>query len=112
MHFELINVGATFLREMDISFRVLVNQSIVVYLHDVTFFQRKNKDDLSHLRVLLERCRKFSVSLNPKKSVFAVEQGKLLGFIVSKDGMIIDPERTQAITNLPSPSSKKAILFR
>jgi hypothetical protein len=38
-----------------------------------------------------------------------VEQGKLLGFIVSKDGMIIDPERTQAIAKLPPPSSKKAM---
>jgi hypothetical protein len=35
-----------------------------------------------------------------------VEQGKLLGFIVSKDGMIIDPERTQAIAKLPPPSKK------
>jgi hypothetical protein len=41
--------------------------------------------------------------------VFVVEQGKLLGFIVSKDGMIIYPERTQAIAKLPPPSSKKSM---
>jgi hypothetical protein len=41
--------------------------------------------------------------------VFALEKGKLLGFIVSKDGMIIDPERTQAISKLPPPSSKKSM---
>jgi hypothetical protein len=81
----------------------------VVYLDDVTVFSKNKKDHLSHLRVVLERCRKFDISLNPKKSVFAVEQGKLLGFIVSKYGMIIDPERTQAISNLPPPSSKKAM---
>jgi hypothetical protein len=38
-----------------------------------------------------------------------VEKGKLLEFIVSKDGIIIDPERTQAIPKLPPPSSKKAM---
>jgi hypothetical protein len=47
--------------------------------------------------------------LNPKKSIFAVEQGKLLGFIMSSDGMIIDPERTQVIAKLPSPTSKKSM---
>jgi hypothetical protein len=109
MPFGLINVGATFQREMDIDFHGLINQSVVVYLDDVTVFSKNKKDHLSHLRAVLERCRKFDISLNPKKSVFAVEQGKLLGFIVSKDGMIIDPERTQAIANLPPPSSKKAM---
>jgi hypothetical protein len=47
--------------------------------------------------------------LNPKKSIFAVEQGKLLGFIVSSEGMIIDPERTQVIAKLPPPTSKKSM---
>jgi hypothetical protein len=45
--------------------------------------------------------------LNPKKSLFAVEQGRLLGFIVSKNGMIIDPEQTQSIVDIPPPSSKR-----
>jgi hypothetical protein len=109
MPFELINIGATFQREMDISFHGLINQSVMVYLDDVTVFSKNNKYHLSHLRVVLERCRKFDMSLNPKKSIFAVEKGKLLGFIVYKDGMIIDPERTQAIAKLPPPSSKKSM---
>jgi hypothetical protein len=109
MPFGLINIYATFQRAMDIAFCGLINKSVVVYLDDVTVFSKNKKDHLSHLRAVLERCRKLDISLNPKKSVFAVEQGKLLGFIVSKDGMIIDPERTQAIAKLPPPSSKKAV---
>jgi hypothetical protein len=109
MPFGLINANATFQREMDIAFRGLINQSIMVYLEYATFFSKNKKDHLSHLRAVLKRCCKFDISLNPKKSVFAVEQGKLLGFIVSKDGMIIDPERIQAIANLPPPSSKNAM---
>ena len=94
---------------MDIAFCGLINQLVVFYLDDFTVFSKNKKDQLSHLRAFLERCRKFDISLNFKKSVFAVEQGKLLGFIVSKDGMIIDPERTPDISKLPPPSSKKAM---
>jgi hypothetical protein len=109
MPFGLINVGATFQESNEYSFCGLINQSFVVYLDDVITFSKNKKDHLSHLRAVLERCRKFDISLNPKKSVFAVDQGKLLGFIVSKDGMIIDPKITQAIAKLPPPSSKKAM---
>ena len=79
---------------MDITFQGLINQSIVVYLDDVTVFSKNKEDHLSHLRSILQRCHKYDISLNPKKSIFAVEQGKLLGFIVSNEGMIIDLERT------------------
>jgi hypothetical protein len=109
MPFGLINVGATFQRAMDIAFHGLINQSVVVYLDDITVFSKNKEDHLAHLRSVLQRCRKYGISLNPKKSVFAVEQGKLLGFIVSNEGMIIDPERTQVISKLPPPSSKKSM---
>jgi hypothetical protein len=51
--FGLINVGATFQREMDIAFRGLINQSVVVYLDDVTVFSKNKTDHLAHLRAIL-----------------------------------------------------------
>jgi hypothetical protein len=94
---------------MDIGFHGLLNQSLVVYIVDVTIFSKIKKDHLSHLREILERCRKYGISLNPKKSVFIVEQGNLLGFIVSRDVMIIDPKRNRDISKLSPPSSKNAM---
>eukprot|EP00253_Pinus_taeda_P030829 PITA_30829 len=46
-------------------------------------------------------CRKYGISLNPKKSLFGLEEGKLLGHIISKDGIRIDLERIQAILQIP-----------
>ena len=51
------------------------------------------------------KCRKFGISLNPKKSNFALEEGKLLGHIISKDGIKIDPERVSAILKVGEPRS-------
>ena len=34
-----------------------------------------------------------------------------MGFIVSKDGMIIDPERTEEIANIGLPISKKSMQY-
>jgi hypothetical protein len=60
MPFGLINACATFQRAMDITFRGLINQSIVVYLDDVTIFSKNKNDHLAHLRVVLQRCRKYA----------------------------------------------------
>jgi len=38
-----------------------------------------------------------------------VNQGKLLGHIVSKKGLAIDPDRVKAIEALALPSNKKAL---
>ena len=59
--------------------------------------------------MIFERCREYSISLNPKKSVFSVHEGKLLGFIISKKGISIKPERVSAILDLPLLAHKKAL---
>ena len=93
---------------MDIAFRGLIHNYVVVYLDDVTIYSKKWQDHLYALKQVFERCRKFGISLNPKKS-FVVTEGKLLGFIVSKAGMIIDPERAEAISKIDLPNSQKAM---
>jgi hypothetical protein len=47
--------------------------------------------------MIFQRCREYGISLNPKKSIFGVDKGKLLGHIISKDGITIDPARVEAI---------------
>ena len=90
----MINVGATFQRDMGISFRGLINKEVVVYLDDATMFSKRREDQLMNLRNFFNRCRKYDISLNPKKSIFIVTIGKLLVFVVSKEGMRIETRRT------------------
>ena len=101
MPFGVINTGATFQRAMDIDFRELIGRSDVVYLDDITIFSKKREEHAFHLRHIFECCRKYGISLNPKKCVFAVIEGKLLGHIVSKKGISIDPEIIKAIEQIP-----------
>jgi len=45
----------------------------------------------------------------PKKCIFGVSQGKLLGYVVSNEGISIDLERVQAIKGLSLPVNKKGV---
>lgn len=109
MPFGLINVGATFQRAMDSSFKDFHDRIIVVYLDDLTVFSKVRKNYLQDIRVVLQRCREHRISLNPKNSVFCVTKGKLLGHIVSKEGVKIDPERVNAIQHLILPSNRTGV---
>jgi len=51
----------------------------------------------------------FGISINPKKSIFMVNQGKLLCHIISEEGLVIDLDRVKAIEILPLPSNRKAL---
>ena len=92
---------------MNIAFRGLINSSVVIYLDDITVYSKHKNNHVNHLKHIFERFIKFGISLNPEKCYFALSKGKLLGFIVSKKGIHIDPDRIQEIENIPLQHNKK-----
>jgi hypothetical protein len=102
MPFSLKNVGATFQRAMTYIFHDLAN-IILAYLDDLTARSKKRTQHLDDLRIIFQRCRQYNIRLNPLKCVFCVTTGCLLSFIVSQSGIIVDPLKVQAITEIPPP---------
>ena len=109
MPFGLMNVGTTFQRSMDIDFVGDKDKFVLIYLDDIKTFSSSHKDHLQHLKKFFLKCRQIGISVNPKKSQFSLEEGKLLGHIVSAEGLKIDPTRVQAIQTLSIPRSKRDI---
>lgn len=50
MPFGLMNVGATFQREMDIAFADEIDMFSVIYLDDITVYSKTDEEHLLHLR--------------------------------------------------------------
>jgi hypothetical protein len=73
MPFGLMNAGTTFQRAMDIAFIGERDKFVVIYLDDITVFSKSDEvDHLIHLKQTFEKCRRFGLSLNPKKFHFAM----------------------------------------
>jgi hypothetical protein len=100
MPFDLKNAGATFQRAMTYIFHDLA-AIILAYLDDLTARSKKRTQHLDDLRIIFQRCRHYNIRLNPLKCVFCVTTGRLLGFIVSQNGITVDPLKVQAITEIP-----------
>ena len=103
MPFGLMNVGATFQREMGIVFLEEKDKFVVIYLDDITVYSNNDRDHLEHLRRVFLKCRKFGVSLNPKKSNISMKEGKFLGHVIFEEGIRIDLGRVASIQKIGMP---------
>jgi hypothetical protein len=94
---------------MEIAFIGEKDKFVVIYLDDITIFSNSDKEHCHHLKKVFLKCRRFGLSLNLKKYLFAMEEGKLLGHIVSTEGVRIYPSIVEAIQALYFPRSKKEV---
>jgi hypothetical protein len=74
MPFSLMNVGATFQCTMDITFIRERDKFVVIYLDHLTVFSKSNEEHLVHHKKTFEKCCRFGLSLNPKKSDFSYKK--------------------------------------
>lgn len=85
--FGLKNAGATFQREMNCAFHD-IKSIIQPYPDDLSAHSRKQTQHPQHLRAIFQHCRHYKIRLNPHKCLFCVSSGRLLRFVVSKDGLV------------------------
>lgn len=77
---------------------------VVCDIDDVLISGRDKEEHDSRLRIVLQRMKEAGATLN-EKCVFSVKKIKFLGHIISENGIEIDPEKVEAITNLPRPQN-------
>ncbi|MCQ7416301.1 reverse transcriptase domain-containing protein [Salmonella enterica] len=109
MPFGLKNAGATYQRAMVTLFHDLMHKEIEVYVDDMIAKSKPGEEHATILRKLFERLRKFKLKLNPSKCTFGVTSGKLLGFVVSHEGIRVDPDKVKAILEMPPPRTQKEV---
>jgi hypothetical protein len=63
----------------------------------------KRADLLDDLKETFDNLRKFKMMLNPKKCVYGVSSGKLLGYVVSSRGIDANSKKVEAIKKLQPP---------
>lgn len=67
------------------------------------------KEHIKLLRLMFDRCRQLQISLNLNKCIFCVPFGNLLGHIVCREGVLVDPAKVAVIVNLPPPKTVKQL---
>ena len=102
MSFGLKNVGAAFQKAMSYAFHD-ITRIVEAYLDDLAAHSKKRADHPAQLRAIFDCCRKYKIRMNPLKCNFCVIAGRLLGFIISRHEIMVDPLKVEAILQLSPP---------
>ena len=108
MSFGFKNVGATYQWAATTLFHDMMDRGVEVYVDDMIVKSRDKSDHLETPERFFQRIRKFKLRLNPKKCIFSVSSGKLLGYMV-KWGIEVDPDKIKAILDMPVPKTEKEV---
>jgi hypothetical protein len=110
MSFGLKNAGATYQRAIQQCLKDQIrDQLIEAYVDDVVVKTKVASTLVDDLDQTFKALNKFQWKLNPKKCIFGVPSGTLLGNIVSRDGIWPNPEKVKAVMKMKLPKCVKDI---
>ncbi|GKV40125.1 hypothetical protein SLEP1_g47794 [Rubroshorea leprosula] len=109
MPFGLKNAEATYQKLVQIIFKLQIGRNIEVYVDDMIVSSVRAEDHISDLDETFQNLRRAQMKLNPLKCTFAVESGKFLGYVVSKKGIEVNPEKVEAVQQMEPPRTVKDV---
>jgi hypothetical protein len=107
MAFGLKNGGATYQKGIQIILETQIGRNVEAYIDDVVVKSKECRDLLDDLKETFGNLHKYKMMLNPKKYVLNVSLGKLLGYMVSAWGIVVNPKKVEAIEQLQPPQTRK-----
>jgi hypothetical protein len=105
----LKNDGSIFYRMMKTILREQMERNVSAYVDDIVVVCRKKETQLQDLAETFTNMRREQLKLNPKKCMFGVSGGKVLGYLVSVKGIDANPDKINAIVHMKPPGSRKEV---
>lgn len=109
MPFGLVNSAATQCRLMHYVIGHDLEPSCFVYVDDIILMTESIKEMIKVLAEVGRRLTRANLSINAKKFRLFANKVKYLGYIVSENGMEIDPERVKVMVEYPQPKTIKSL---
>lgn len=107
--FGLSNAPATQQRLVDLLFGPEFELKVFCFLDDVIVISRSFDEHVALLDRVLGKLRDANLTINLSKCQFFCSQLRYLGYVVDEKGLRTDPEKVEAISKFPTPTTKKEV---
>jgi hypothetical protein len=105
----LANAPATFQLFIQHVLREYLDVSCFVYIDNILVCSKTKQDHLLHIQQVLAKLCKYLVKALLKKCKFFQTQVKFLGFVISSQGLCMDPSKLNTILCWPFPKTLKGL---
>ncbi|KAH9668328.1 hypothetical protein KPL70_021370 [Citrus sinensis] len=109
MPFGLTNAPAAFMDLMNKVFKDYLDKFIVVFIDDILVYSRSKEEHVEHLRITLQTLKEKQLYAKLKKCEFWLEKVTFLGHIMSKDGILVNPSKVEAVSQWSRPTNAKEV---
>lgn len=103
--FGLTNSPSTFQRGMDIILKGLVWTDCLVYLDDIIIFASSLQEHKERMERILTKFEEAGVKIKPSKCELLPVKMRVLGHVISTEGLEVDASKVEIIQKWPIPSN-------
>lgn len=109
MPFGLHNAASTWQRFIDSVIGSDLEPQVFIYLDDIVVCTDSFELHLEVLKKIFQRLKLAGITLNQEKCCLCRAELKYLGYIVDERGLRVDPEKVEAIIQIPVPKTQKEV---
>ena len=109
MPFGLKNARAIYQWMMTRVFRDKIGSAVEVYIDDIVVKSKREAQHIGDLEEMFEVLRQHKLLLNANKYVFGVGPGKLMGYLITNQGIEVNPDQIKVVKHLQSLSNSKEV---
>jgi hypothetical protein len=103
MSFGLANAPAYFMYLMNNVFMDYLDKFVVVFIDDIFIYSQNEQEHEEHLRKVLQRLRDCQLYAKLSKCEFYISEVLFLGYIINRDGLVVDLMKVVAILDWKAP---------
>ena len=101
MPFGVTNAPAAFMDLMNRIFKPNLDDFIVVFIDDILIYSISVEVYDHHQRLALQTLREQKLYAKLSKCEFWLNNVMFLGHVISKDGILVDPQKIEVVVNWP-----------
>jgi len=109
MPFGLTNAPATFQACINDTLRLFLDWLCTAYLDNILIYSENKEQHIEHVKQILEALTKARLEVKPQKCEFHTNNVEYLGFIITTEGLRMDPAKITLIVEWPTPKKLRDV---
>ena len=78
-------------------FKPFLDYFVIVFIDEILVYSKSQEEHEYHLRIVLQTLRNHQLYAKFSKCEFWLDRVTFLGHVVSKEGIMVDPKKVEAI---------------